>query len=382
MKRRIVIKRLSASDLTLFEHHFRNTAGAKQKAFNLDRAVFIDLLYPGLPDRLDITKNRLPLDLSIYGPGLAGLHNLQRKILKQQKNWRLNGELIYDPEDEKGRYDPLLKDDFVVFEFTGNAEPQAARMCLIARSLPEDSDLHTSLKEKYSSRLSAHRAMLLVNETEFAGIVQSVTLSDEHPILDFFETDLLEDAVQGGSESIKKLRRRRRSRGVGKDEFERARKNAELNGRLGEEILNSWLEQQQLAEDIHKFRWEADINAVAPYDFIIFDNAGNTLRSIDAKSTSGPFENKIHISVAELEEMVYGGRPYDIYRLYNIKEGFANLRIAKNAGEFVRGILSIFEELPTGVSVDSVSIASAQIQFGEEITIHINNSEEMLPEEI
>lgn len=72
MKKRIVLKRLSASDLTLFEHHFRNTSGAKQKAFNLDSAVFIDILYPGLPDRMDITRDRIPLDLSILDLGNPG----------------------------------------------------------------------------------------------------------------------------------------------------------------------------------------------------------------------------------------------------------------------------------------------------------------------
>ena len=89
MNRKIAIKRLSASDLTFFEHQFRNTAGTKQKAFNLDRAVFDDELYPSLP--LAIGNDRVPINLSIFGPGLEGLHNLQRKILKQQKNWRLNG---------------------------------------------------------------------------------------------------------------------------------------------------------------------------------------------------------------------------------------------------------------------------------------------------
>jgi hypothetical protein len=61
MKRRITLKRLSASDLTLFEHHFKNTPGAKQKAFNLDASILIDKLYPGLPDSADIIKDgRIP----------------------------------------------------------------------------------------------------------------------------------------------------------------------------------------------------------------------------------------------------------------------------------------------------------------------------------
>ena len=131
MNRRIALKRLSASDLTLFEYHFRQTSGTKQKAFNLDKSVFIDRLYPSLPET--VGSGRVQVDLSIYGPGLAGLDNLQRKILKQQKNWRFDGELIYNPPEEEDRYNVLSKGDFAIFDFMGEVEPRAARMYLIAQ---------------------------------------------------------------------------------------------------------------------------------------------------------------------------------------------------------------------------------------------------------
>ncbi len=373
MKQRIAIKRLSASDLTLFEHHFRNTAGTKQKAFNLDRSVFIDLLYPSLPDSLDVSKDRIPLDLSIFGPGLAGLHNLQRKILKQQKNWRLNGELIYSPPEVANRYDPLQKGDFAIICFAGETAPQSARLYLVAQTLPEDSVLHTKLEERYAHTMSSRKSMEVVELDELVALIDSLDLNDLHPVLDLADADILEDAVLGGSDGLKRIRRRRNTRGVGRDEFERARKSAETVGRLGEELLNAELEQSVTDGNIPGYRWESDINAVAPYDFLIVDGE-NVIRSIDAKSTSGAFSNHIHVSAAELEEMVYGGRPYDLYRLYSVRDNTAMYRIAKDVGVFAESVLKALEVLPGGVTVDSVSIDPRNLTFGEELLIDLRET--------
>ena len=114
MVRKLSVKRLTVSDLTLFEWHFRNQEkGGNQKAINLNRDVFIDELFPSVPEVAQQNDNRLPLDLHIYGPGLYPLHNVQRKIIKQPgsyKNWRLDGEFIHNPIDEQERYNKLGRD--------------------------------------------------------------------------------------------------------------------------------------------------------------------------------------------------------------------------------------------------------------------------------
>ena len=121
MPAKLAIKKLSASDLTFFEWHFRHNNAGNQKAINLNADIFIKELYPSLPDNPSINnKSRLPIDLYIYGPGSSPELNLQRKITKQvsYKNWRLNGEFVNDPESPE-RFKPLEKGDFVVFEFAG-----------------------------------------------------------------------------------------------------------------------------------------------------------------------------------------------------------------------------------------------------------------------
>lgn len=91
-----------------------------KKAINMDSRIFVGELYPSLPEEVEALPNRrVPLDMYIYGPGLQSAHNLQRKILKQEKNWRLNGELVHGPEDSPDRYAELQPGDFAVFEFSG-----------------------------------------------------------------------------------------------------------------------------------------------------------------------------------------------------------------------------------------------------------------------
>src|ERR1017187_2059527 len=82
MQKRLAVKRLTASDLTIFERQFRKRNAGNQKSINLNADVFIDKLFPFLPEASADTNGRIPLDLYVYGPGHSGAHNLQRKIFK------------------------------------------------------------------------------------------------------------------------------------------------------------------------------------------------------------------------------------------------------------------------------------------------------------
>src|SRR2546426_10861620 len=98
MKRKLCVKRLTDSDLTFFEWHFRNRNAGNQKAINLNADVFVEELFPVLRDSAP-PSGKLPIGLFIYGPGTGGELNLQRKIMKgaAYKNWRLNGEFVHNP---------------------------------------------------------------------------------------------------------------------------------------------------------------------------------------------------------------------------------------------------------------------------------------------
>ena len=96
---KLALKRLTASDLTFFEWHFRNHNAGNQKAINLNADVFIDQLYPALDAIVRDRHNKLGIDLWIAGPGAADPVNLQRKIIKgaAYKNWRLDGGVCLQP---------------------------------------------------------------------------------------------------------------------------------------------------------------------------------------------------------------------------------------------------------------------------------------------
>lgn len=366
MKRKLVLKRLSASDLTLFEYQYRNTAGAKQKAINLDVGVFIGKLFPLLPSRLGEDRDRVLHGLDIYGPGGAPLHSVTRKVLKQQKNWRLNGELISNKPEEPYRYDCLKKDDYAILEFIGDAEPKNIKMYLVARENLTDYPLHAALEKEFGDLFSARKGMDEISPERLADMLNSLTLPSFHPVLDFVDSDVLEDASQGGFAGVLKLRDRRRGRVVSREELGRAKVATDRIGRLGEELLNSWLE----SSDYEKVEWVSDHDATAPYDFLVTTHGGSVFK-IDAKSTAGDFRNPIHVSMAELVEMTRSD--YRIYRLYSVSETSAKLRISTGMLDLANHIIGRLSDLPLFVTVDSVSIKPENVPFDPEIEIEFSD---------
>ena len=375
MKRLLALKRLSASDLTFFEYHFRQTAGAKQKAINVDTNVFIGSMYPSVPELVE--TGRIPLDLSIYGPGSAGLHNIQRKIIKQQKNWRLDGELVPDPEGEPKRYSGLRKGDFALIEFMGPIVPNGANMHLIAQADPTDAGIHEALAQAFGGEFSAMQGLLQLSLEEVETVLRPLRL--ERALSDFLDAADLEDAARGGVEGARRLRERRgrRGRAVSQEEMQQSKRNAEFVGRVGEELLNQRLGQLQENGDICRYIWASSVDAVSPYDFVIFRLGGAPDHVEDAKSTAGGFDNPIHISLAELQEMAHGSVPYWVCRLYEIGEDAGKVRIATDTRGFAQSVLAAFASLPTEVRVDSVSVQPKALPFGPEIAIGGRTTEDI-----
>jgi Domain of unknown function (DUF3883) len=369
MLRRIALKRLTASDLTLFEWQFRNLNAGNQKSINLNADILVGQLFPSLPEAAVDMAGRIPLDLSIYGPGHAGLHNLQRKILKggTYKNWRLDGEYISNPETEPERYNVLQPGDFAIFEFQGRIFPTAAKLILIAQTLPADQPIHAEL-----SIVLGTRKMMVVSVAQLQSIADRVN-DNAHPFLELTLEAELEDAALGGIKGVHALRRRPSTRILSREELQRARRLADEIGRAGEELVCQYLAGLKVRGEIRDFVWTADQNAVAPYDFVIIQNDGTEI-AVDVKSTSGEFERSIHISGAELVEMT-GGRRYDIYRVFGVSVTSGAMRISQNIGKFANAILQKLEP-PAGVTVDSISVDVRMLPFDAVIQLDIPAIEE------
>lgn len=374
MARKLALKRLTASDLTVFRWHFVNRPAGNQKAVNLDSQVLTGEFYLELGKGTALPNPKYKVELKLSGPGGAAPHTLMRKVLKQQKNWRLNGEFIDSPVDAPERYNVLAVGDFALMEFQGEHEPESINMILISAVDAQDAALHGELFNSFPVG-----SMRVVTETFIRDHIERAGLGASHSLSEWLDGGLLEGAALGSSTAVSLINSRRRGRGLSPEEFLAARKRAETVGISGEVLLNDWfLEKQQIGQ-IAELEWTSSINAIAPYDFQMMLRSEGLIRRVDAKTTSGSFENAIHMSRAELREAVAGGFPYDIYRIYQMDQ-IPEMRIAYDIGPAVAEVLRHIEGLPIGVTVDSVSIDPALLPFSSEIFVIATPDSEAEPE--
>ena len=363
MKRQLTIKALTASDLTLFEFHFRKSESGNQKAINLNADVFVSSLYPELPNLAPQKGGKFGVDLLIYGPASAAELNLQRKVVKfgTYKNWRLDGEIINNPVGDEERFAQLQTGDLALIEFTGDHYPVSARMVLIASQSTGDENIHAIL-----APLVARKSMVALDAREFAAILRPLTIAEDHPVNNLLMEGALEDAALGGLQGAERLYRNR-GRNVSRLELAQARQRADEMGYRGEELIGSWLETQLPSGFIDSYIWASDQNAVAPYDFEL--TRGANLERIDVKATSGDFERRIHVSLAELKTMAESAIPYRIYRVYDVADYTGKLRISAPMAAHAQQILDSLQMLPTGVTVDALSIDPGTLQFASPILL-------------
>lgn len=369
-KTKLALKRLTASDLTFFEWHFKNENAGNQKAINLNRNVFVDLLYPALPDVAAEKEGRLPIDLTIFGPdGKVGL-NLQRKIVKlgAYKNWRLNGEFVHNPETDPTRFNELRPNDLALFEFAGVVVPMSARVILLSEGGPKDGGLHEALSEMLGAG-----TMGALTQRQLADVIDAVNPDLQHPVRLLVVDAILEEAAQGGVDSLDKLWSGVARLKLTTEALQKARQNAEDIGKIGEEIVNACLEQSHKDGRVEQFEWVSADNAVAPFDFLVRESGTNVL--IDVKATSGEFSRRLHVSMNELRQIANGVERYDLWRVYEINGAEAKVRIAKDIRSFGRSILSSLQALPEGITPDGFSVDPEKLPFEAELTILGQNEE-------
>lgn len=377
MSRKIALKKLSSSDLTVFEYHLRKTSGTKQKCININADPFEKHFYPNIKEVAEENEwDHFLIELSIQGPGSSLQQDLSQKITKNgaSKNWRLNGKYIPMPDGDE-RYKILAQHDYAILEFFGASWPHKVKMTLVAINEPEDTALHQIINQRFPKF-----SMRILEQDEIEDIYQEAhsVISPNHPFIDLLDLQYLEDAAQGGVESLVKLGAQRRGRGVSHEEFRKAKKAAEGVGRLGEELLDKYF-TDHIGESIDNYHWIADENAVAPYDFEI--TIDGITHYVDAKSTAGPHTNPIHISLGELREMAWNQdktQTYRLYRLFEVKEGYAKVKISAPMDTIAYSIIEAGDRplRKLGTTIDSVSINPSAIDWEKEFEINFLNADE------
>jgi len=337
-----------------------------QKSINLNADVFIDDLYPTLPDAASKMGGLIPVSLSIYGPAGVSEYLISRAITKRvaYKNWRLNGEFIRDPDDQPHRFDDLAAGDLAVFEFSGDPVPQKVGLLLLSAKSAVDSQLHAVLSPLIPG---GNKTMVAITRESLANAAAKAPPS--HPIWLFARDPeleaALEDAALGGGKEVQDVSKKR-GKSVSAAALAAAKVSAENNGRDGEALAWCHLQKLKAEGQLAAIEWSSQANAVSPFDFLVKSNA-NKIVKIDAKSTSGEFKRSIHMSLSELMEASTAER-YDLWRVYEINEEGAKLKIAESISEFAKSILANLKP-PTGVMVDCVSIDPEVLKWGDALNI-------------
>lgn len=368
MTEKTAIKRLTASDCTLFEGVFRTIGAGNQKSINLNADVLVGQLFPALARSPAESENEIPLVVTIHGPDQRGPHRVSRKIIKNAtyKNWRLDGEFIPGPTNDPTRYDAMQPGDFAIMIFTGDATPNALTLILVRQNGESDAPVHSAL-----SILFGNKSMIAASAEQIALAVTKAGISADHPVhlaaADPEYDMALEDAAQGGLEGAGKLLRNRARRLSGK-ELATAKARAELTGHAGEGLIDGFLAREANAGHIAGHVWTASDNAVSPYDFEVYLPSGERVL-LDVKSTTGAFDNPVHISLAEIIEAA-GPTPYKIYRVYELREDGGKLRISNDIGPLATHLKSLHEaHMPPGVRIDSYSVATDAFVWSGEVVI-------------
>lgn len=370
------LKRLTRSDLTFFEYQFRQQNAGNQKSINLNADVFVDIIFPQARSAAGGHARQFPLPLTIYGPGLRPEpYRITRKIIAagdRQKNWRLNGEFVRDPDFDPARYHDLAAGDFALFGFDGQGVPVAVAMVLVAAGGAEDAAVHAALDSFLGKRRMAEMGVDALR----AVVDQS---PPDHPIRELLDAELdvaLEEASLGSAEGARRLSKRPSSRRMSGEALAAARARAESIGRDGEIIIDAWLRKKVSEGALKSAVWIAETNAVNAWDFEIEENDGTKVR-VEVKSTSGPFERTIHISQAEVEAAAASSTRTDLYRVYAVSDDGAWLQVATNlapvAGEILKAIGALGDGIvPDGYSIRPISICA----WSEAIRLSIEADEE------
>lgn len=357
----IAAKRLAASDLTFFERLFRILNVSGQKSITLNADVLTGEFYPDLDNFLDPDSQELRLGLDIYGPAAAGRYHVTRKIIKggSYKNWRLNGEFIYDPEDKPHRFDPMRAGDIAIIGFDGKPAPSTIRLVLLARADHIDGTLHSAIAPLIPG---GRKSMVSLTQAQLTAALAQPGVPDGHPLallaLDPVAQAALEDAAQAGLRGIRAVDQRRHGRPVTKAELERAKRSADATGAAGEELVNDYLTALQANGGIPDFSWASAGNAISPYDFAVLSQGGSAVVTrIDVKASKGPFDTAFHISLAEIACAAQSATPYVIYRVFDLTGEGGKIGVSGDIREFAQALYKAHaDSMPGEVAADSFSV--------------------------
>ena len=161
--------------------------------------------------------------------------------------------------------------------------------------------------------------------------------------------------------------------GISPEELEKLQEHIALIQEKGLILAEQYLTHWALTHDGSYETTLVDTDQPLGYDFATIEKTGKC--HICVKSTEGSFDTPIHISYNELLQM-REAKSYDLYRVYEVGDTSAKLRIARGMRAFAEATLTSLEQLPNGVSSGSVSVSPDILDFERPLNRHMVIEEE------
>jgi len=347
----IALKLLSISDLTFFAY-FARTSPGHQKSVNLNADIFINAIYPGLTERRSIL-----ISLDIIGPGGKRPVRFTRKIIRSpgSKNWRLNGEVIPDPDDDPTRFRVLRPDDLAVMKFEGDPLPRLITLVLVSRS--DDADMWQALFNPQLSEDGRATMVLLDDATLRAAYEATIASypSNAHPLQTFIEDETLTTVVLPVPPE-----RSPDGRGPAVDQETLARQIDIANdtGLLGEQLVDRYLDRLQNQGVVESYEWISLERARASYDFSV-TWSNRTAELLDVKTTRGDYAQRFYVSRAEFIFAQNASVPYHIYRVYDATTASPKLVVIEDVKETFQRIHATLSTCPAGATIELLGLLPA-----------------------
>ncbi|KAA5611818.1 protein NO VEIN domain-containing protein [Rhodovastum atsumiense] len=317
----------------------------------------------------------IPTLVTIYGPGGKNGFKVARRIVLQRKNWRLDGQFIDEPENEPGRFYPALKDgDLAIMAFSGIEFPTAASVLLLGNN-PADSALRAKLLPMVKKRV---KSMVRLDPVEMQALADTLGLGEDHPLRSMATDTVvayeMEQAAFGDPGAAEKVRARRGGRHMTAEELAASLERAAATGRVGEEMVDWYLQEQTPAGAPRRHRRMWPDSANHPYDFEIFDATVALEAVLDVKSTSGAWTLEMFMSMSEVEHAATSTVPYFIYRVSEVSEIGAWLRISGDIRPLAKAISAAYcPAYPKATRATTIGIrpADSDIVWSDPIRLDI-----------
>lgn len=363
----IFIKKLTKSDLTIIKR-FSNVK-LKQEAIVISRG-FIETLgerYYDMERGLDMA---MPMRMSFFGPnGKGEIVKSGASIGRHSHDWRIQGCTLDDPVSDPDRFKDLSPGDYFLFTIDLSFEPAVASGIFVERLSEADNHLHRILSN-YAGKVGCERLIRQSINTGF--------FSGGHPIFTVL-SKVKKDVVCWSGSEIKSRGEeldllQAGSAGVSgfftemtKGQLRTSLEESDRIGYKGEFIFNDWLNNKPVifGKKLFSHQWISNKYATAPYDFELdFDDGEQVF--LELKTTAGPFENKLFMSMGELSFMASSIHNVVIARLSNVDEEPA-LRFSENVRVKAEEILKHSSFPRAEIGIVTMWIKPDYFNFNKEI---------------